>query len=709
MPGLLWDGWRLSFLNRVRGLLSDLGSEEGFAPEVYERHVLQRQRINESPLLFAAKENKAQDIYKLAKCPSFDLFETGTMGETALHVAAMYNNDKAVIALLEVAPELMSEPITGELYAGETALHIAVANANVSLVKELINRGADVVAPRATGTFFRQSRRSIIYYGEHVLSFAACVGNEEIVRILIENGADIKAQDYLGNTVLHVLVLQPKSPLVPQMYDLILSYDKPEDEIAADMIVNRDGLTPIKLAAVEGNVQMFQHLLKRKEHDVQRPYGPVSSTYYNLSEIDSWGDDHSVLELVVSSKTNEALKILRLSPVKELVRLKWNNYGIYYFRILAFLYLIYITIFTFCCAYRPLKPRPDNATSERDSMLYVQKTLQESYLTREDHVRLVGEIISVLGAVAILLLEIHDILRYGPKKYFGKSALGGPYHVIIICYGVLVLAVLVLRLMSMPGETIPMSFALILAWCNLMYFARGFRLLGPFTIMIQKIIFEIVLPYLVLMLIVLLAFTCSTHLSFQVLDPAKWERFVDFSTVLFTMYLLFFGLVNMPLNSEVIQPDMARFLYAIYTLLAFAIMVFLVIHMMGELIRRVAKERDDFWRAQVAATSLLLERRLPRCLFPRLGICGKKYGLGDNWYIRVDDRNDNAVFKIPSYNKTMESKGHEERMEKEEASVRNKSRMQQKSCPGWQMVRQRKMGQNYSDLYNEANDEACLI
>ncbi|XP_078426915.1 transient receptor potential cation channel subfamily V member 6-like isoform X2 [Cetorhinus maximus] len=674
MPGLLWEGWRLTLPNWLRGLVLDLQSEEGFGPEVYELHVLQRKRINESPLLFAAKENKDCDIFKLAQCPSFNLLETGTMGETALHVAAMYNANKAAIALLDVAPELMNISITGELYAGETVLHIAVANGNVSLVKELISRKADVVAPRATGTFFRKNSRSIIYH---------------------------------GNTVLHVLVLQPKSPLIPQMYDLILSYDKAENETAVDMIVNSNRLTPIKLAAVEGNLQMFQHLLKRKEHDVQQSYGPVSSTYYSLSEIDSWNDDCSVLQLVVTSKTKEALKILRLSPLKELLHLKWTNYGMYYFRILAFLYLVYITIFTFCCAYRPLKPRTDNASSEKDSVLYVPRTLQESYVTREDHVRLVGEICSVLGAVIILLLEIHGILRYGPKEYFGKTALGGPFHVINICYGALVLAVLALRLMSSPGETIPMSFALILAWCNLMYFARGFRLLGPFTIMIQKIIFEIILPYLVLMLILLLAFTCSIYLSFQILDPAKWEYFVDFSTVLFTIYLLFFGLVNMPLNWEVIQPDMARFLYAMYTLLAFAITVFLVIHMMSELIRRVSKQHDDLWRAQVAATTLLLERRLPRCLFPRLGICGRKYGLGDNWYLRVDNRNDNAVLKIRSYGKMVETKGHEESMEKDETSDKNER--QQRPCQGWQMVRQRRMGQNCSDLYNEGSDESCLI
>ncbi|XP_055510090.1 transient receptor potential cation channel subfamily V member 6-like isoform X1 [Leucoraja erinacea] len=704
MPVLLWEGWRPAVGSWLRSLWPEPGLELGPGPRVYEMHVVQQRRISKSPLLSAAKENKDKDIYKLAQCTSVDLFETGTMGETALHIAAMHDNNNAVMALLQVAPELINISITGKVYEGLTALHIAVANENASLVKELISRGADVATSRATGTFFRHSRGSIAYYGEHLLSFAACVGNKEIVRIFIENGADIAAQDCLGNTVLHVLVLQPNSVLVPQMYDLILSYDDPENEIPVDMIINKNGLSPIKLSASEGNIQMFQHLLMRKELDAPRTYGPLCTMYYNLSEIDSWGDDNSVLQLVISSENKEALKIFRLSPMKELILLKWNNYAIYYFRILAFLYLIYITIFTFCCTYRPLKPRPDNATSEKDSTIYIERTLQESYVTSEDHLRLLGEIISIFGAVAILFVEVHDILRYGPKKYFGRTALGGPFHVINICYGVMVLTVLVLRLASLPGETVPMSLALILAWCNLMYFARGFRLMGPFTIMIQKIIFEIILPFLVLMLIVLLAFTFSTHLSFQVLDPEKWERFVDFSTVLFTMYLLFFGLVNMPLNWEVNQPDMARLLYAIYTLLAFAIMVFLVIHIMGELIRRIAKEREDIWRAQVVATVLLLERRLPSCLFPPLGICGKKYGLGDNWYIRVDFRIDNTVLEIPPKDKSVETKGQEKRMEKEETSVKSESK--QRTHQTCHMVRKRRIRQNPGDLYNMSYDEA---
>lgn len=93
---------------------------------------------------------------------------------------------------------------------------------------------------------------------------------------------------------------------------------------------------------------------------MQWSLGPLTSNLYDLTEIDSWADDMSVLELIVGSQQREvqcdglrrqpvcqcdarhtlndlvfalqARGILEVTPVRQLVSLKWNLYGKHYFR-----------------------------------------------------------------------------------------------------------------------------------------------------------------------------------------------------------------------------------------------------------------------------------------------------------------------------------------------------------------------------------------
>ncbi|XP_054859047.1 transient receptor potential cation channel subfamily V member 6-like [Eublepharis macularius] len=647
--GMLLPGER-GWLRGLRAaLLRRLQGEKSWERKLDEINLLQQKRIWESPLLLAAKENDVQALQKLLASCSCDVHERGAVGETALHVAALYNSIEAAQLLLNTAPELVDEAMTSELYTGQTALHIAVVNKNLSLVKALLENGADINSPRATGYVFRYRSDNHIYFGEHILSFAACSGSESIVQLLIENGADTRVKDSLGNTVLHILVLQPNKASACQIYNLFLCYTKEDRELGAlDSIPNNEGLTPFKLAGVEGNTVMFQHLMQRRKH-IQWTFGPLSSTLYDLTEIDSWGDDQSLLELIVTTKNREARRILDLTPLNELVNLKWNKYGRPYFCILALFYVLYMICFTMCCVYRPLKKRSCNKTSERDNVIFIQKLLQESYITPEDDLRLVGELITVIGAIVILILEIPDIVRVGATKYFGQTILGGPFHVIIITYACMILVTMVMRLTSTTGEVVPLSFALVLGWCNVMYFARGFQMLGPFTIMIQKMIFGDLMRFCWLMAVVILGFASAFYIIFQTEDPDELGHFYNYPMALFSTFELFLTIIDGPANYEVDLPFMYGITYSAFAVIATLLMLNLLIAMMGDTHWRVAHERDELWRAQVVATTVMLERKLPRCLWPRSGICGKEYGLGDRWYLRVERRCEMWKPKIKAY------------------------------------------------------------
>uniref|UniRef100_A0A8D2ISY2 Ion transport domain-containing protein n=1 Tax=Varanus komodoensis TaxID=61221 RepID=A0A8D2ISY2_VARKO len=641
-------------------------------------------------------------------CSSFKLgvvcphsVPVGAVGETALHIAALYNSTEAAEVLLEVAPELINEKMTSELYEGQTALHIAAVNQNVKLVRCLLKKGAHISTPRATGLFFRRTPQSLFYFGEHILCFAACSGNEEIVRLLMENGADIRSQDSLGNTILHILVLQPNRTFAWQMYNLVLSYDKQEGSLEPlDSILNNEGLTPFKLAGVEGNTVLFQNLLQKRKQ-VLWSFGPITTILYDLTEIDSWGEDQPFLELVVSTKRREARHILDITPVKELVSLKWNTCGRPYFCFLALFYLLYMISFTMCCAYRPLKDYLGNSSSDRDITIRTQKTLQESYLTYEDHLRLVGELITVTGAIVILLLEIPDILRVGATKYFGQTILGGPFHIIIITYACLILVTMVMRLTSTNGEVVPMSCALVLGWCNLMYFARGFQMLGPFTIMIQKMIFGDLTRFCGLMAVVILGFASAFYIIFQTEDPSSMGEFSTYPLSLFTTFELFLTIIDGPTNYDVDLPFMYSVVYFAFAIIAALLMLNLLIAMMGDTHWRVASERDKLWQAQVVATTIMLERKLPRWLWPRSGICGREYGLGDKWYLRVEESLESNKLKALRYTEAFKNQnkqdsgrsskelepGEDFLFKKESSPSVSRSTSQSSFHRGWQILR----------------------
>ncbi|XP_032902261.1 transient receptor potential cation channel subfamily V member 4-like [Amblyraja radiata] len=219
--------------------------------------------------------------------------------------------------------QFVNAAYTDKIYRGQTALHIAVERRRCDLVRLLMQSGA-TVDPMAKGSFFRNKRHEqcSFYFGGFPLGLAACTNQPEVVSFLMEQGADPRAQDRAGNTVLHALVsiageTAETRSFVTTMYDLLLTRSADlEPPGNLEKITNRKGLTPLRLAACIGKIEIFKHILGReikqqKYKHLSRKfteweYGPVSCSLYYLSGVDTI-EENSVLQTVVYSSRNRII------------------------------------------------------------------------------------------------------------------------------------------------------------------------------------------------------------------------------------------------------------------------------------------------------------------------------------------------------------------------------------------------------------------
>ncbi|EPY74285.1 hypothetical protein CB1_002145014 [Camelus ferus] len=147
------------------------------------------------------------------------------------------------------------------------------------------------------------------YRGHSALHIAIEKRSLPCVRLL---PASLQAADSLGNTVLHALVMiadnsAENSALVTRMYDQLLQAGaRLCPTVKLEDIPNLQGLTPLKLAAKEGKIEIFRHILQREflgpsqflsRKFTEWCYGPVRVSLYDLASVDS-SEENSVLEII---------------------------------------------------------------------------------------------------------------------------------------------------------------------------------------------------------------------------------------------------------------------------------------------------------------------------------------------------------------------------------------------------------------------------
>uniref|UniRef100_A0A8C2FBT7 Transient receptor potential cation channel, subfamily V, member 4 n=1 Tax=Cyprinus carpio TaxID=7962 RepID=A0A8C2FBT7_CYPCA len=544
--------------------------------------------------------------------------------------------------------EFINTPFRDVYYRGQTALHIAIERRCKQYVELLVEKGADVHA-QARGRFFQpREEGGYFYFGELPLSLAACTNQPDMVHYLTENShkaADLRRQDSRGNTVLHALVhiadnTRDNTRFVTKMYDLLLiKCAKPYPDCNLENVLNNDGMSPLMMAAKLGKIGVFQHIIRREIKDEEArhlsrkfkdwAYGPVYSSLYDLSSLETCGEEVSVLEILVyNSRIENRHEMLAVEPINELLRAKWQKFAAVTFYISVFSYLATMIIFTLVAYYRPSTGTPPYA-----------------YNSTQDKVRLAGEIITVASGVFFFTTNV----SFNHFEYFLNT----------VCFGTQNHSFFLLSSLYLSGIEAYVSvmvFALALGWMNTLYFTRGLKLTGTYSIMIQKILIKDLFRFLLVYVLFMIGYA-SALVSLLKICPEKnicngtcpkYPECRDtntFSEFLLDLFKLTIGIGELDEMLKGAQyPVVFLILLVTYIILTFVLLLNMLIALMGETVGQVSKESKQIWKLQWATTILDIERSFPVCLRKSFRV-GEMVTVGKGldgtpdkrWCFRVDE------------------------------------------------------------------------
>ncbi|XP_032433038.1 transient receptor potential cation channel subfamily V member 1-like [Xiphophorus hellerii] len=562
-------------------------------------------------------------------------------GKTALMKALLHLKDgknETIEELVSVSErigdikEFVNAAFTNSYYKGQTALHIAIERRSMSYVKLLVSKGADVHA-KACGKFFQPHDGPNFYFGELPLSLAACTNQPDIVSYLMENEfpADAKMADSHGNTVLHALVLvadnsKENTEFVTAIYDRILKTNaRLHPKIKLEEKENNDGLTPLKLAAKNGKIGVFSHILQREfqvnhfKHLSRKftewAYGPVHSSLYDLTSLDT-NENNSVLEILIyGSEIPNRHEMLEKEPLSCLLEDKWKKFGrgMFFFNFLV--YLVYLIIFTVV------------AYNKKDAT-------QLPFIPDDawDYLYVSGQLLTLLANCYFFVTGILGMTRKRPKLQ--TLLIDGYYEILFFAQGLLFLVATVLYWAGRKEYLGFLVICLTLSWVNVLYYARGNKHMGIYSIMIQMMIVSDILRFFFVYIVFLLGFSAAmvTLLMEPPLKnqtkqgspspsdaPTTGKKCVTagYESVPHTILQLFKFTIGMG-DIEFIQAHQYMEVFYLlligYVVLSYILLLNMLIALMNNTVKKTTMESAGIWRVQRALTILEMEKRLLCCL-----------------------------------------------------------------------------------------------
>ncbi|CAF3609508.1 unnamed protein product [Rotaria socialis] len=540
----------------------------------------------------------------------------GAVGECPIHMLFLYGTE----AHLDIARDLLirfpliaTQIYNKPNYYGENILHLAIVKREANMVDWLLSHASlepykhGLLAARATGDFFKIDQPS--YYGETPLGFACCTNQWDMVEILLKHGADMDSMDSNDNTVLHMLVVCN----LPNMYTkfkarwierhaakhkkIIITSETSELPKLWNRL-NKDGLTPLTLAADLGRAKMLSWLLQERT-TIQWSFGNVSCVLHPLDQLDLGFHEKnkkrslSVLEVMVR-KNNSAL----VDPIiTSLTEKKWKHFA---YRILIRRFLIaFLYLLVFLGTTILEQTRSDVKIDEN----------VEKLATNDEHSEMIrrivctiGHAIVVTGAILKSAREIGEMCSMGFKNYVSTTGSIFLENLLASTFCLGIFSAQILRLSKLPEyESLVLAFTSLVGWGYMFFFTMPFRFTGPFVIMIYKMLFNDVLRFCIIYTIFLTGFSQAFFILFNE------NGFGGFLSSIKQCFLCLLGEFDLDYYIEGQHPLPSVILLIFHIVVITILLLNLLIAMMGDTYADVKKSARKLWHLERARMALEIE------------------------------------------------------------------------------------------------------
>uniref|UniRef100_A0A1I7T9P5 ANK_REP_REGION domain-containing protein n=2 Tax=Caenorhabditis tropicalis TaxID=1561998 RepID=A0A1I7T9P5_9PELO len=387
-----------------------------------------------------------------------------------------------------------------------------------------------------------------MYWGEYPLSFAACTNQVDCFRLLRAMKADPNMPDTNGNTVLHLTVIHD----LPEMFMLAV-------ELGANLHVrNNLKLTPLALAARLAKKQIYDLILEC-DMDISWRYGPVVCKAYPLNDVDTINESdgslnpNSVIANVVYGDKVEHLEFFD-GLIEEVLESKWQTFGKKQLFMSLAGYIYFLAVFYLAFMTRDAHVLPKDNEEEIIEADYTNYTeILSAGLSLREHlaiarlaerevlpahchlwdysgpsqqIRMISEILCLFAVVVRTFKDCIDAHRTGFSRWW-NSIKAFPEKVLHKFCQILVICTVPLRLgcylddSFLVIENFMVVCIVIMSTLHFLFYCRSLKFVGPFVLMVYKIIVRDMLRFLLIYSFFLMGFAQAFFVIFKSCERAE--------------------------------------------------------------------------------------------------------------------------------------------------------------------------------------------